>query len=90
MNQEGHLLKKSDLLAYGAKMKLGLVKSGDLGAIPVKQIPIEKGEPLALELAHFVQSVRRAQEPKVGGALGTRALEVAITITEQIAKAAGK
>jgi len=84
MNQEGHLLKKSDLLAYGAKMKLGLVKAGDLSAIPVKQIPIEKGEPLALELAHFVKSVRLAKEPKVGAALGTRALEVAITITEQI------
>ena len=37
-----------------------------------------------LELAHFVGSVARAQQPKVGGALGRRALEVAIAITEQI------
>jgi predicted dehydrogenase len=65
-------------------MKIGLVKAGDLSAIPVREIPIEKGEPLALELAHFVDSVARAQEPKVGGALGKSALEVAITITEQI------
>ncbi len=84
MNQAGHLLKKRDILAYGLKMKIGLVKAGDLSAIPVQEIPIEKGEPLALELAHFVDSVARAQQPKVGGALGKSALEVAITITEQI------
>jgi predicted dehydrogenase len=89
MNQAGHLVKKSDLVAYGLKMKIGLVKAGDLSAIPVKQIPIEKGEPLALELAHFVESVAKAKQPKVGAALGKSALEVAIAITEQI-RAAGK
>lgn len=89
MNQKGHLLRKSDLLAYGLKMKVGLVKAGDLSAIPVKEIPIEKGEPLALELAHFVDSVARAQQPKVGGALGKSALEVAIAITDQIRSAQG-
>ncbi len=84
MNQEGHLVKKSDIIAYGLKMKVGLVKAGDLSAIPVKEIPLEKGEPLALELAHFVDSVREAKQPKVGAALGKSALEVALTITDQI------
>ena len=84
MNQAGHLVKKSDLIAYGLKMKIGLVKAGDLSSLPVKEIPIEKGEPLALELAHFVESVIQAKQPKVGGVLGKSALEVAITITEQI------
>ena len=84
MNQAGHLVKKSDIIAYGLKMKIGLVKAGDLSAIPVKEIPIEKGEPLALELAHFVDSVAKARQPKVGGALAMSALEVAIKITEQI------
>ena len=84
MNQAGHLVRKSDIIAYGLKMKIGLVKAGDLSAIPVKEIPIEKGEPLALELAHFVESVAKARQPKVGGALAKSALEVAITITEQI------
>ncbi len=77
-------MKKSDIIAYGLKMKIGLVKAGDLSAIPVKEIPIEKGEPLALELAHFVESVAKARQPKVGGALAMSALEVAIKITEQI------
>jgi predicted dehydrogenase len=84
MNQTGHLVKKSDLIAYGLKLKVGLAKAGDASSVPVTEIPIEKGEPLAIELAHFVESVTRAQQPKVGAALGKSALEVAITITEQI------
>jgi len=86
MNQSGHLVRKSDIIAFGLKMKIGLVKAGDTSSIPVHQIPIEKGEPLALELAHFVESVTRRKQPKVGAALGKSALEVAIAITEQIRK----
>jgi predicted dehydrogenase len=86
MNQSGHLVRKSDIIAFGLKMKIGLVKAGDTSSIPVHQIPIEKGEPLALELAHFVDSVARMKQPKVGAALGKGALEVAIAITDQIRK----
>jgi predicted dehydrogenase len=84
MNQSGHLVRKSDIIAFGLKMKIGLVKAGDTSSIPVHQIPIEKGEPLALELAHFVESVAQKRQPKVGAALGKSALEVAIAITDQI------
>jgi predicted dehydrogenase len=84
MNQSGHLVKKSDIIAYGLKMKIGLVKAGDHDSVPVHQIPIEKGEPLALELAYFVESVAKLRQPKVGAALGKSALEVAIAITDQI------
>ena len=84
MNQSGHLVRKSDIIKFGLKMKIGLVKAGDTSSVPVHQIPIEKGEPLALELAHFVESVARSRQPKVGAALGKSALEVAIAITEQI------
>lgn len=87
MNQKGHLVKKSDLIAYGLKLKVGLAKPGDASGVPVHEIPIEKGEPLAIELADFVNSVLQAQQPKVGAALGKGALEVAITITDQIRKA---
>lgn len=84
MNQTGHLVKKSDLIAYGLKLKVGLAKPGDVSSVPVQEIPIEKGEPLAIELKHFVESVEKRQQPKVGAALGKSALEVAIAITEQI------
>jgi len=87
MNQKGHLVKKSDIIAYGLKLKIGLAKAGDASSIPVHDIPIEKGEPLAIELAHFLESVAEAKQPKVGAALGKSALAVAITITEQIKRA---
>lgn len=51
-----------------------------------EEIPIEKGEPLALELTSFVDCVARYAEPKVDATLGKRALELAIRITEQIAE----
>jgi predicted dehydrogenase len=87
MNQSGHLVRKSDLIALGIKMKIGLVKAGDASSVPVHDIPIEKGEPLALELAHFVESVAKARQPKVSAALGKSALEVAIAVTDQIRNA---
>jgi len=84
MNQKGHLVKKSELITYGLKLKVGLAKAGDASSIPVQEIPIEKDEPLKLELAHFTESVAERKQPKVGAALAKSALEVAIQITEQI------
>jgi predicted dehydrogenase len=84
MNQTGHLVRKAGMLDYAARLASGAAKPGDPVAVPVEPVPLEKGEPLALELAHFVDSVAKAKQPKVGGALGKTALEVAIAITEQI------
>ena len=84
MNQTGHLVRREGMLAYAGKLMSGAVKPGDLAAIPLEQIPLEKGEPLALELASFLDAVTKAKQPKVGGALGKTALEVAIAITEKI------
>ncbi len=50
------------------------------------EVPIEKGEPLKLELASFVESVKNRKDPKVGGELGKTALDLAIQITSQIRK----
>lgn len=55
-------------------------------ALEREDIPIERDEPLKLELAAFLESIRQARDPKVGPALGRSALEVAITVTEQIRK----
>lgn len=63
------------------KTKLGLRK---------KNVPIEKGEPLALELAAFADAVRGSVAPKVSGELGKSALEVALQVTEQIRASAVK
>ncbi|MEY2821854.1 MAG: hypothetical protein RL105_1426 [Verrucomicrobiota bacterium] len=54
------------------------------GGFAKEDLPIEKGEPLAIELGSFVACVRERATPKVGGELGRSALEVALRITEQI------
>lgn len=51
------------------------------------EVPVEKGEPLALELESFVGCVRRADTPKTDGVFGKSALEVALTVTRQIQSA---
>ena len=51
-----------------------------------ENIPIEKEEPLKLELASFVNVVREAGEPKVGADLGRSALELAIQVSELVSK----
>lgn len=58
------------------------------GALAQEDIPLEKGEPLALELTSFIACVRRHMQPKVDGLLGKTALEVAIQISEQINQSA--
>lgn len=49
-----------------------------------KDVPVEKGEPLSLELESFIACVTGTKTPKTDGAFGKSALEVALTITKQI------
>ena len=69
-----------------AEQKGHLIRKGKLG-LSKKSIPIEKGEPLLLELASFTDAIRRKQNPKVDANLGKSALEVALQITKQIREA---
>lgn len=47
-------------------------------------VPIEKDEPLKLELEHFIDCARERLTPKVSGESASQALEVALEITRQI------
>ena len=47
-------------------------------------VPINKDEPLKLELQSFVNCVREKQMPVVSGEAGKRALDLAFEITRQI------
>ncbi|MEX0321270.1 MAG: Gfo/Idh/MocA family oxidoreductase [Puniceicoccaceae bacterium] len=60
-----------------------LVRKNGL-ALEKEEIPIEKDEPLKLELAAFVDCVKEKRTPKVGGEEGATALDVAMQITDQI------
>lgn len=70
MNQSGHLIR--------------MPEGKTIFDIRKEELPVEKGEPLAIELADFVACVRESATPKVDTALGKSALEVAIRITELI------
>jgi len=85
MNQSGHLVRKQGMMEFAGKLMAGM-KPTEI-PLPVEEIPLQKGEPLAFELAHFAESVAVAKQPKVGGELAKSALEVAIAVTEQIRSA---
>ena len=51
------------------------------------EVPVEKGEPLALELESFLTCVREAKTPKTDGKFGKSALEIALAITREIQSA---
>jgi predicted dehydrogenase len=54
--------------------------------ITKEKIKVEKDEPLKLELAAFAECARSGATPRVGGSQAALALEIAMQITEQIAK----
>ena len=54
------------------------------GRIIREEVEIEKDEPLKREIASFVQCAKAGAQPKVTGAAGAAALELAIEITHQI------
>ncbi len=58
------------------------------GAIRRDKVPVNKDEPLKLELQSFAEAVRHRGEPKVTGEQGKRALDVAVAIVQQIRGAA--
>lgn len=72
-----------------AEQKGHLIRKTKLG-LRKKSVPIEKGEPLALELAAFAEAVRGQSAPKVSGELGKSALEVALQVTEMIQASTAK
>lgn len=60
-----------------------------IGVSPQRQIqfkpaPVTKGEPLVLEVQHFLDCVRTRQQPLVGAAEATAALRVAADILQKI------
>lgn len=87
--REIRLFQESGYLSLNFMEQSGHLVTHRGGKLEREEIPIERDEPLKLELAAFVDCVREKQAPKVGGAEGLSALEVAITITDQI-EAAGR
>ena len=64
----------------------GKILRKKLLGIEKKDIPIHKGEPLALELRAFVDCVRNRSEPVVSGEHAAEALRLAVAICQSIRK----
>jgi predicted dehydrogenase len=95
MKQEGELYRvagegaqESGLLKKLLAGKHATIVSEFAGKKIVREpLPIERDEPLKLELQHFIESCRAHRDPLVTGEAAKQALEVAMEITEQIRQA---
>jgi len=83
---ESSLLKKI-IGAKLAPMDTTIVSEFAGRRIVREPVPIEKGEPLKLELQHFVACARARRQPVVSGESAKQALDLALEITRQIQQA---
>ncbi len=92
MRQEGQIYRMADEDARESSLlkkllagKEATIVSEFAGRKIVREpVPIERDEPLKLELASFIESVRTRRTPLVTGEAAKQALEIAMEITEQI------
>ena len=82
--EESSLLKKVLAAKLGVGKDSTIVSEFGGKRVVREPVPIEKGEPLKLELQHFVDCVRAHQTPVVSGESAKRALDLAFEITRQI------
>jgi predicted dehydrogenase len=92
MKQEGMIYrlasedaKESSLLQKLLAGKHASIISEFAGKKIVREpVPIERDEPLKLEVAHFIESIHHRRDPLVTGEAAKQALEVAMEITDLI------
>ena len=82
--QETPFIKKLMAAKLGIGKDSAIVSEFAGKKIVREPVPINKDEPLKLELQSFVNCVREKQTPKVSGEAGKRALDLAFEITRQI------
>lgn len=82
--REIRVFQPSAYLSFDFMNQTGHLVKREQGKLVREDIPLEKEEPLKVELAHFADCVRHRNNPKVNAALGKEALALAIRVTEQI------
>ncbi len=82
--EESSLLKKLLAAKLGMGKDSAIVSEFAGKRIVREPVPIEKDEPLKLELQHFVNCVREQLTPLVSGESAKRALDLAFEITRQV------
>jgi predicted dehydrogenase len=81
--QEGHITRLSEAASAGAT-GANIISEYAGKQVLRETAPIEKGEPLKLELQSFVESVRDKKTPVVTGENAKAALDLAFEITRQV------
>jgi predicted dehydrogenase len=90
--QEGYIYRLARDSDKGSSLLKKLWSAGDATIVSEfggkrivrEPVPLEKEEPLKLELQSFIECVRAHQTPIVSGESAMRALDLAIEITRQI------
>ncbi len=82
--EESSLLKKIMAAKLGVGKDSAIVSEFGGKRIVREPVPIEKDEPLKLELRHFAECVQQRRTPKVSGESAKLALDLAFEITRQI------
>lgn len=82
--REIRIFQPSTYLSLDFMNQTGHLIRKSAAGLEKEDIPLEKGEPLKIELSAFIDCIRGAETPKVDIVLGTSALEVALQITRQI------
>ncbi len=78
------LFQRDCYISLDYKKQDGVIYLRKEGKITNKSIPLEKDEPLVLELKSFVECVVEQKDPLVSGEHGKRALDVGMEIVRQI------
>ena len=79
-----------DYISVDYATQKGTMVSLRMGRVTERKLEPAEGEPLRFELESFVQCVRNRQTPTVSGADGQAALELAISINEEISRRSKK
>ncbi len=83
--------EESSLLKKLLRAKDSAIVSEFAGKKIVREpVPVEKDEPLKLELLDFIRCIQSHLTPKVSGAAAKRALDLALEITRQIQSSGAK
>jgi predicted dehydrogenase len=67
-----------------AKQDVVVFTVGENRQISFRQLPVEKQEPLKLQFAAFLESIRTRKAPKLDGAGARRTLELALSIVDKM------
>lgn len=78
------VFQEDSYLSLDYRDQIGQLAKKTATGIEVSEVPINKDEPLLLELQSFIECVHQQNEPKVTGEHGSQALKLAVKICETI------